>query len=92
MNVAIPFLKTQKIEIVGDLKVTDGRISLQDTRLSSNSRTMDLKKIDSIMSYINPLDFSINIFNNKDAKLHVRNVAIKNNIIIAEGIIIVPKD
>ena len=92
MNIAIPFLKTQKIEIVGDLKVTDGRISLKDTRLSSNSKTMDLKKIDSIMSYINPLDFSINIFNNKNAKLHVRNVAIKNNIIIAEGIIVVPKD
>ena len=88
----VPFSKQQKVELTADLNVTDGKISLKNTRLTSNSKTADLKKIDSIMKHINPLDFSVNIFNNKNAKISVKNVAIKNNIIIADGIIIIPKD
>ena len=88
----VPFSKQQKVELTADLNVTDGKISLKNTRLTSNSKTADLKKIDSIMKHINPLDFSVNIFDNKNAKISVKNVAIKNNIIIADGIIIIPKD
>ncbi len=44
------------------------------------------------MKYLNPLDFSVNIFDNKDAKVYIRNLSIKNNIIIMDGIIIIPKD
>lgn len=92
MNVSIPFMKTQRIEITADLKVEDGTINFENTRLTSNSKKLDLKSINFLMKYINPLDFSVNIFNNKDAKVNVKNVAIKNNIIVADGIIVIPKD
>ena len=92
LYIDVPFSKQQKIELTADLKVTDGKINLKNTRLTSNSKTADLKKVDSLMKHINPLDFSVNIFDNKDAKISVKNVAIKNNIIIADGIIIIPKD
>ena len=92
MYIDIPFTKTQKIELTADLKVTDGKISFKNTRLTSNSKTADLKKIDTIMEHIDPLDFSVDIFDNRNAKVSVKNVAIKNNIIIADGIIIIPKD
>jgi hypothetical protein len=92
MYYSIPFMKEQKIELEADLKVDNGKISLKNTRLTSNSKTMDLKKVDSLMQHINPLDFSVSIFNNKDAKVCVKNIAIKNNIIVANGVIIIPKD
>lgn len=88
----IPFSKQQKIELTGDLKVADGKISLKNTRLTSNSKTIDLNRVDSLMKRINPLDFSVGIFDNRNAKINVKNVAIKNNIIVADGIIIIPKD
>ena len=44
------------------------------------------------MNYLNPLDFSINIFDNKDAKVYIKNIAIKNNVIVTDGVVIVPKD
>lgn len=91
-NVSIPFMKDRKIELSADLKVKDGAIDFENTRLSSNSFNMDLKKIDFLMKYLNPLDFSVNIFDNKDAKVYIRNISIKNNIIIMDGIIIIPKD
>ena len=65
INIAIPFVKEQKVEITADLNVKNGKIDFENTRLSSNSFKLDLKKIDFIMNYLNPLDFSLNIFDNK---------------------------
>lgn len=90
--VSIPFMKDKKIEFNADLAAEDGKIDFKNTRLSSNSFNMDLKKIDFIMKYLNPLDFSVNIFDNKNAKVYIRNISIKNNIIFTDGIIIIPKD
>ena len=91
-TVNIPFMKPQKIELTADLKVKNGQIDFENTRLSSNSFKFDLKKVDTLMNLLNPLDFSINIFDNKNAKVYIENVAIKNNIIVTDGIIIIPKD
>ncbi|MBR1460877.1 hypothetical protein IJ596_04515 [bacterium] len=93
INVTIPFVREpKKIEISADLNVKDGKIDFENTRLSSNSFNFDLKKIDFIMNYLNPLDFSINIFDNKNAKIYIKNISIKNNIIVTDGIVVVPKD
>lgn len=93
INVALPFVREpKKIEISADLNVKNGKIDFENTKLSSNSFKFDLKKIDFLMNYLNPLDFSINIFDNKDAKVYIKNIAIKNNVIVTDGIVIVPKD
>jgi len=90
--VAIPFMREQKIEVSADIKVKNGEIDFENTRLSSNSFKIDLKKVDSIIKHLNPLDFSMNIFDNKDAKITIKNIEIKNNEIHTDGIIIIPKD
>lgn len=92
INIAIPFLKEKKVEITADLKVKNGKIDFENTRLSSNSFNLDLKKIDFLMDYLNPLDFSVNIFDNKQAKVYINNIAIKNNVIVTDGIAVIPKD
>ena len=92
INIAIPFMKEQKVEITADLQVKDGKIDFENTRLSSNSFKLDLKKIDFLMNRLNPLDFSINIFDNKEAKVYIKNIAIKNNVIVTDGIAVIPKD
>ena len=51
-----------------------------------------MKKIDFILNYLNPLDFSVNILDNKDAKVSVENVDIRNNAIVADGVVVIPKD
>lgn len=89
---SVPFMKERKVELTADLKVKNGKIDFQNTRLVSNSFKLDLKKLDFLLDYLNPLDFSVNIFDNKDAKVYIKNIAIKNNIIHADGVIIIPKD
>ncbi len=89
---SVPFIKERKVELTADLKVKDGKIDFQNTRLVSNSFKLDLKKLDFLLDYLNPLDFSVNLFDNKNAKVYIKNIAIKNNIIHSDGVIIIPKD
>ena len=90
--VSIPFMREQKVELAADLKVKNGEIDFENTRLSSNSFKIDLKKANSIIKHLNPLDFSMNIFDNKNAKITIKNIEIKNNEIHTDGIIVIPKD
>ena len=93
LNVAVPFVKNiQKIVICSDLKIRDGNIDFTNTRLVSNSFMIDLKKIDWLINYINPLDYSLEVLENNNASLTVRNVKIKDNKVYADGYIVIPKD
>lgn len=74
------------------MRVRKGKIDFVNTKLVSDSFSLDLKKVDFILNYLNPLDFSVNILDNKDAKVSVDSVDIKNNVIWAEGVAIIPKD
>ena len=90
---AIPFVKSEKtITIIADLKVKDGKIDFDNTKLASKTINFDLSKINFILDYLNPLDFSINILNDKGAKVNINNIEIKDNIIYADGIAVIPKD
>ena len=89
----IPFVtKEPKIVISADLKVKDGKIDYSNTKLASGHIKLDLQKLDFVINYINPLNFSVNIISNKNSKVIVKNVEMKENAISADGIIIVPKD
>lgn len=91
--VSLPLIKNpKKLEVTADLNVENGKIDFKNTRLASNSFNIDLNKVDFLMDYLNPLDFSVNIFDNKDAKVYIENISIKNNVINTDGVIIIPKD
>ena len=53
---------------------------------------IDLKQLDKVINYINPLDFSLNILEKKHADLTVQNIKIQDNKIYANGLIVVPKE
>lgn len=93
LGVSIPFVrKEQKLIINTDLRVKNGKIDFVNTKLVSNSFSLDLRKVDFILNYLNPLDFSVNILDNKDAKVSVNNVDIRNNVVVADGVVVIPKD
>ncbi|MBQ8168251.1 hypothetical protein IJZ97_02400, partial [bacterium] len=93
LQVSLPFVKNvQDIIILTDLKVYKGDIDFANTHLVNKKLSIDMKKIDKIINYLNPLDFSLNILENKDAILTVQNVEIKDDKILANGLIVIPKD
>lgn len=92
-KISIPFIKNlQDIVITTDFKVQDGEIDFTNTKLISSKATLDLKFIDRVVNYLNPLEFSLEVLENKNADLSVKEVKIIDNKIHAKGIIVIPKD
>ncbi|MBE7713264.1 MAG: hypothetical protein E7Z87_05935 [Cyanobacteria bacterium SIG26] len=81
----------QKIVVQSDLNIKNGDIDLTNTRIVSGNLKLNLSKVDYMVKRLNPLNFSVNILENQDAKVSVQDVEIINNKIVAKGIIIIPK-
>lgn len=93
MNYSMPFVrKTKDVVISADLKVENGDIVLANTTFENSSFTLDVDKFSKIINYINPLDFSAKILENKNAKFKIENVNILDNKITVDGTMILLKD
>ncbi len=89
----IPFVrKSKEIVLCANLKVDNGKIMLADTSFAGSNTTLDINKFSKLLNYINPLDFSAKILENKDAKINIQNVKIADKKITIDGIVTVLKD
>ena len=92
---SIPFIRSeQKLVLQSDVAIKNGNIDLTNSRVVSGNFNLDLKRADFLLSRLNPIDFSVNILKNKNAKVKVNNLQLSGvgNSISASGIIIVPKE
>lgn len=93
MKYTVPFIKGYKnIVFVSDLSAKDGEIEFENTKIMGDSTSIDIKYFSKIINYLNPLDFSLQIQENKNAKVNIRNVKITDGKVAADGIIVVKKD
>jgi hypothetical protein len=93
INLSLPFMKnTQSVILSSDLTVDNGKIALKDTKLINNTVSLDITKLNYILKYLNPFDYSVNISGDVSAQLELQNVKIENNEIVATGIFVIPKD
>ncbi len=90
---ALPFVRqSKKVVLSANLKVENGRIVLNNTTYEGNNSTTDIDTFSRLLNYINPLDFSAKILENKDANFSVKNVNITDGKILIDGRITVLKD
>jgi len=93
MKVSVPLLKTKpEIVIETDLKARNGEIALNNTKLVTNILNIDMSKLNKIINYLNPLEFSLSIFDGKQASTQVSEIEIKNNVINIAGLMLIDKD
>lgn len=93
MKYAIPFVrKPQEIVISSDLCVSNGEIILANTNFVNDNVALDIHKFSKLLNYINPLDFSAKILENKNARVSIQNVHILNGKIDIDGKITVLKN
>lgn len=90
---ALPFVRqSKKVVLSANLKVENGKIILNNTTYEGNNSTTDIDTFSRLLNYINPLDFSAKILENKDANFSVKNVSIVDGKILIDGRILVLKD
>lgn len=90
---SIPFVrKSKEVAISADLKVQNGEIKLANTTLDNKSFSLDVDRFSKILNYINPLDFSTKILENKDAKFKIEHLDIVDDQVVVEGRVTILKD
>lgn len=93
LKYSMPFVrKTKELVISADLNVENGQIVLANTTFLNNSMSLDVDKLSKLINYINPLDFSAKILENKDAKFNIENVKISDGKIVVDGSMTIIKD
>ena len=89
----MPFMrKSKEVVISADINVENGKIVLNNAIFESKHRPTDIDSFSSVLNYINPLDFSAKILENKDAKFNIENVKIADKKITIDGRMTVLKD
>ena len=84
--------KEQKVVFESDLRVKNGKFDLSQTKLVSGKLRLDVKKIDFLMNYLNPLEYSVKFLDGHNAKVNVKNMNIDENVLYVDGIVILPKN
>ena len=93
VQVAFPFVSTKKdVVLTADINVHNGKIIFSHTKLINNYFAMDLSNAAYAINYLNPLNFTLKILENKDADMQVNEAVIKDNKINVDGTILVLKD
>ena len=93
MKYALPFVrKTKAIVMSSDINVENGEIILANTNILNDNAAFDINKFSKILNYLNPLDFSAKILENKDAKINIKNVKVTDKKIVIDGIMTILKD
>ncbi len=83
------FLQPIKVNISGNLKAKDGQIELCDLTLNSKKANLIPP---SIINLLNPLNYNISVQKDKNGKLDIDNIAIKDKKIQIDGHIVILKD
>lgn len=84
--------KPLDISIATDLKVEDGRIVLTKVDLGNLAPGVDLSKVAYQLNAVNPLTFSLDVLENKNTKMCIKNVKISGDVITVSGNIFIPKN
>ena len=93
LSLKIPFVrKPQTIVLLADINVKDGNFIYSNTKIVSGHFNLESQNLDSVLNYLNPLDFSVKIIHNKKANIKIKNVEIEDDKISTNGVVIIPKD
>ena len=93
MRLASPFLqKTQDVVVASGLAVENCEIKFANAQVLNKNFVFNVDKLAKVLNYINPLDFSVKILENKDARLNIKNVSIVDNKIKVDGTMILVKE
>ena len=93
LKYSMPFVrKTKELVITANLKFENGQIELANTSFLNKIMALDVDNLSKLINYINLLDFSAKILENKDAKFNIETVNISNGKITIDGNMTILKD
>ena len=86
------YTENKKLHVSSGLHVNSGKISMTNTPSEKNMSKNVFRKMISLINYVNPLEYTIDVINKNDAKIYIENVNIIDDKIKINGKIFVKGD
>lgn len=74
------------------MKIENGQFKVSEVTFENFNQKISLTQLTNVLNLINPLNFTVDVLNNKNTKLALNNFDIKGNKIILDGTVFVPKN
>lgn len=87
-NYSIPF----NINASAKMKVKNGQIEASEVSMINSNKTVNLTQVTNIINLINPLKFTANILDNKNAQIAIKTIDIDGKNLVMDGTMFIPKD
>lgn len=74
------------------MKIENGQFKVSEVTFENFNQKISLTQLTNVLNLINPLNFTVDVLNNKNTKLALNNFDIKGNKIMLDGTVFVPKN
>lgn len=74
------------------MKIENGQFKASEVTFENFNQKISLTQLTNVLNLINPLNFTVDVLNNKNTKLALNNFDIKGNKIMLDGTVFVPKN
>lgn len=87
-NYNIPF----NIDVSAKMKVQNGQIKATEVALANKNQKLNLTQVTNLLNMINPLNFTVNVLDNANTQVALKNLDIQGDKLILDGTLFVPKN
>ena len=74
------------------MKIENGQFKVSEVTFENFNQKISLTQLTNVLNLRNPLNFTVDVLNNKNTKLALNNFDIKGNKIMLDGTVFVPKN
>ncbi len=74
------------------MKIENSQFKVSEVTFENFNQKISLTQLTNVLNLINPLNFTVDVLNNKNTKLALNNFDIKGNKIMLDGTVFVPKN
>ncbi len=80
------------LNLSSKMKIESGQFKASEVTLENFNQKVSLTQLTNVLNLINPLNFTVDVLNNKNTKVALNNFDIKGNNIMLDGTVFVPKN
>lgn len=80
------------LNLSSKMRIENGQFKASDVTLENFNQKISLTQLTNVLNLVNPLNFTVDVLNNKDTKVALNNFDIKGNKIMLDGTVFVPKN
>lgn len=80
------------LNLSSKMKIENGQFKASEVTLENLNQKVSLTQLTNVLNLINPLNFTVDVLNNKNTKVALNNFDIKGNNIMLDGTVFIPKN